>query len=290
MSVSTNRAAKQGSVGVQVSAQQRGLFLRLLVLGGVIMLVSQIVISWIALQGFEDDLKPELNRKAIAVGRALTSELSYAINDLGIPPSELVGVDEYFRHILDANTDIQFLALVDGSSRVMYERNLPQDLRGRLKENAYDPRAPAQAYWTGNIGKYIDSGFPIYSNGNLNATLHVGVSGDNVRRQLATVLYEIIAVGTEHCLVMSPLYASMQQIIYGYRNQTEIPVAISIYRFVDRIGLVVGTLLVALLVQKISNSASMGTIGGVVILAIVLTLVVININRRRAPIPGGVRT
>ncbi len=194
MSVSANRAAKQGSVGVQVSAQQRGLFLRLLVLGGVVMLVSQIVISWIALQGFEDDLKPELNRKAIAVGRALTSELSYAINDLGIPPSELVGVDEYFRHILDANTDIQFLALVDGSSRLMYERNLPQDLRGRLKENAYDPRAPAQAYWTGNIGKYIDSGFPIYSNGNLNATLHVGVSGDNVRRQLATVLYEIIAV------------------------------------------------------------------------------------------------
>ena len=194
MKLREKRTAKQGSASVQVSAQQRGLFLRLLALGGVVMLVSQIIISWIALQGFEEELKPELNRKAIAVGRALSSELSYAINDLGIPATELVGVDEYFRHILDANTDIQFLALVDNSSRVMYERNLPPELRNRLQENAHDAHAPAQSYWTGTIDEYLDSGFPIHSGGTQMATLHVGVSGDIVRRQLATVLYEIIAV------------------------------------------------------------------------------------------------
>ena len=96
----------------------------------------------------------------------------------------------------------------------------------------------------------------------------------------------IIAVGTGHCLVMSPLYAIMQQIIYGYRNQIEIPVAISIYRFVDRIGLVIGPLLAALLVQQMSYPGAMATIGGLVILAVLLTLVAVNADRRR--VPGGV--
>lgn len=188
------RKAKQELAGVQVSSQQRGLFLRLLVLGSVVMLVSQIAISWIALKSFEEELKPELNQKAIAVGRALSSELSYAINELGIPPRELVGVGEYFENILSVNKDIQFLALVDNSSRIMHERNLPQELHNRLQENAHDPEMPPKTYWTGSIDKYLDSGFPIYSGKDLKAALHVGVSVDNIRQQLITVLYEIIAV------------------------------------------------------------------------------------------------
>ncbi|MYD76023.1 MAG: MFS transporter [Gammaproteobacteria bacterium] len=163
-------------------------------MGGAIMLVSQIVISWIALKGFEEELGPELNQKASAVGRALSTELTYAINELGIPPGKLVGVSEYFQHILESNFDIQYLALVDNPSGVMFEHSVPDKLLDQFPATLHESDGSHNSHSIRDIGGYLDHRFPIHFKGDSSAALHVGVSSGNIRQQLATIFFEVIAV------------------------------------------------------------------------------------------------
>ncbi len=178
----------------QDTAMYRAVFYRLLILGGMMVLVGQVIILSIGFKGFEEDLKPELSQKAIAVGRALTTEFSEAINGLGIPLEQLVGVEEYFAGILDSNEDIQFLALADTSPRLLYERNLPNELADQVLEDSYDSTESAISHQSRQLEEFSDNIFPLFSDGELIATLHVGVSGDVLRKQLASILYEVIAV------------------------------------------------------------------------------------------------
>ncbi len=195
MKPSIGKMPPQESSIARKSDTYQGLFYRLLMLAGVVMLVSQIVISWIALKGFEQDLKPEINQKSIAVGRALISELSYAVNDLGVPVNELVGVDEYFKGIMDSNSDIRFLAIFDPSShQLLYERNLPEGLLNQIQDNLSNSNTPIEPHRIRVVDQFVDSEFPIYSGGEPVAILHVGVSGASLQKQLATIFYEVVSV------------------------------------------------------------------------------------------------
>lgn len=188
------KARIEDTADSQASARQRGLFLRLLMLGGAIMLASQVVISWIALKGFEEELGPELNQKAAAVGRALSTELTYAINELGIPPGKLVGVSEYFQHILESNFDIQYLALVDNASGVLFQHSVPDEFPDQFPASLHGSDGSYDLHSIRGISGYLDHRFPIHFEGNSSTALHIGVSSGNIRQQLATIFFEVIAV------------------------------------------------------------------------------------------------
>ena len=172
----------------------RGLIVRLLVLGITVMLVSQVIISWIALDGFEKELRPELNQKAFAVGRAISSEIAYAINDLGIPADQLVRVDGYFEKILESNLDLVFLALADPTSRILFEHNLPPIVLNNIQTNPYKSDSLDYSNQMLNIEGYLDGQFPIHLDGRLQGVLHVGVSDVSLRQQLSVIFYEVIPV------------------------------------------------------------------------------------------------
>ncbi len=175
--------------------QQRSLFFRILMLGISVMLVSQIIISWIALEGFEVEFEPQLNQKAIAVGRAISSELSYAINDLGIPSDQLFGVSDYFNETLNSNPDILFLALLDVSSHIMFENGLPKQLTDRLQTSNQDLLGSiGESYKITDLDDYLDGAFPVYSNGQLDSVLHVGVTQESAQNHISSVFYEVVAV------------------------------------------------------------------------------------------------
>ncbi|MYB33600.1 MAG: hypothetical protein F4X92_00420, partial [Gammaproteobacteria bacterium] len=174
---------------------QRGLYIRLLLLGSAIMLLSQVIISWFALDRFEEALSPQLNQKAVAVGTALSSQITYASQELGIPVNELIGVNDFFQSTLDSNTDLQYLAIVDLNEGVLFQYNTPQGVINSLMEELQrHPYGSQGSHFTEEIAEYLDSRFPIHVNGNPVATLHVGVSTENIRRQLFTIVFEIIAV------------------------------------------------------------------------------------------------
>ncbi len=159
------------------------------------MLLSQVIISWFALDRFEQALIPQLNQKAVAVGTALGSQITYASQELGIPINELIGVNDFFQSTLDSNPDLQYLAIVDLNEGVLFQYNTPQgvinSLMGEMQKQPYGSQG---SHFTEEIAEYLDSRFPIYVNGNPVADLHVGVSTENIRRQLFTIVFEIIAV------------------------------------------------------------------------------------------------
>jgi len=174
--------------------QQKGLFIRLLLLGSAIMLLSQIVISWFALDRFEQALSPQLNQKAVAVGTALSSQITYASEELGIPINELIGVRDFFESTIASNPDLRYLTIVEPDAGVLFDYNTPQDVANSLTSEFSQSLEGQGSYLTEEIAGYMDSRFPIYVDGSSVAQLHVGVSSENVRRQLFTIIFEIIAV------------------------------------------------------------------------------------------------
>lgn len=192
MSTKVERS-KPVSVSKQLSNEQRNLLARMLLLGLTALLIGQIVVSWIALNGFEQDLEPELYQKAHAVGIAISSQLSYAVNDLGIPANELVGIEDFFDSVLAANDDIEFLGLVIPPDQVLQVRGAPLSVLENILTALKQQEAESLQFQM-EIDGYLEGIFPIRSGGQDSAFLHVGVRNEHVRKQLSTIFYEIITV------------------------------------------------------------------------------------------------
>ena len=170
----------------------RGILARLVLLAVVVLLLGQIVVAWFAVTGFERALEPQLSQKAGVVGRAVTDQIRFVVDELGIPPDELVGVDPFLDKILAANADIEYLLLLGSSSEVLFARGLPPETLERLLPELPGPGGEAGAGT--EAGGFIDSAFPIVSDGRVAAVLHVGVSGEYVRGRLSELLYEAVTV------------------------------------------------------------------------------------------------
>ncbi|MYB33860.1 MAG: MFS transporter, partial [Gammaproteobacteria bacterium] len=112
------------------------------------------------------------------------------------------------------------------------------------------------------------------------------LTGDLIGESRA-VLVSIVAVGLGHCLILSPQYAMMQEIVYEHREQIERSVSISIYRFVDRVGLIIGPMLAALLIQRTSYTNAIAAIGMIVLIAMVFSVAFV--SKQRSQIKSAVK-
>ena len=177
----------------QLLAQQHGLLTRLILLSSAVLLVGQIAISWIALDGFEDTLEPQLKIKANAVGYVVSAQISYAVNDLEIPAAELVGMAAYFSNILESNPDIEYLAYLDSDQNVLYSEGIETDTLQRILDGIKQSGQATENY-SAEIEGLLDGAFPLFQGGVESSFLHVGVSGAHVRNQLSEILFEVITV------------------------------------------------------------------------------------------------
>ena len=178
--------------GAQGITRTRGILGRLVLLAIIVLLLGQIVVAWFAVTGFERALEPQLSQKAGVVGRAVADQIEFVVDDLGIPPNELVGVDPFLDKILAANADIEYLILLNSSSEVQFARGLSSEVLERVLPRL--PGADNEAGSKSEIIGYINSVFPIVADGRIATVLHVGVSGEYVRGRLSELLYEAITV------------------------------------------------------------------------------------------------
>ena len=185
-------AAESGSVKGGGITRTRGILGRLVLLSVIVLLLGQIVVAWFAVTGFERALEPQLSQKAGAVGRAVADQIAFVVDDLGIPPDDLVGVDPFLDKILESNTDIEYLLMVDPSSEVQFARGLPPETLERLLSGL--PGAGSETGSRSEVAGFINSVFPIEAGGRVATVLHVGVSGEYVRGRLSELLYESITV------------------------------------------------------------------------------------------------
>ena len=173
-------------------ARTRGILGRLVLLAVIVLLLGQVVVAWFAVTGFEKILEPQLGQKAGVVGRAVADQIEFVVDDLGILPDELVGVDPFLDKILASNTDIEYLIMLSPSSEVQFARGLAPETLERLL-----PELPGAGSETGSrieVAGFIDSVFPITVGDRTVTVLHVGVSGEYVRSRLSELLYEAITV------------------------------------------------------------------------------------------------
>ena len=170
----------------------RGILWKLVVFSIVLLLVGQAALAWFSLRGFETELKPQLNQKAVAVGQSLMDQIGFAIDGIGIPVDRLVGMDEFFDRTLELNHDIEYLALVRPDNHLLYARGRADDflesMAPHLPETIPEPGHQAE------FGEYIDLTFPVMADGRISIVLHVGVSAKYVRNRLSEVLFEMLTV------------------------------------------------------------------------------------------------
>ncbi len=163
---------------------------RLVLFAVMLLLVGQATLAWFALRGFETELKPQLNQKAIAVGESLVDQIGFAVDQIDIPARKLVGVEEFFSDVLALNQDIEYLALVSLDHEVLYVQGLPDSLMGSLQSSL--PDVVTAGHETEFEG-YIDLAFPVVSENDA-GTLHVGVSVKYVRDRLSEILLEVLTI------------------------------------------------------------------------------------------------
>ena len=106
------------------------------------------------------------------VGRAVADQIAFVVDDLGIPPDELVGVDPFLDKILESNADIEYLLMLDSSSEVQFARGLPPETLGRVLPDL--PGADSATGSRSEVGGFINSVFPIEADGQVATVLHVG--------------------------------------------------------------------------------------------------------------------
>ena len=165
---------------------------RLVLLSVIVLLVGQIIVATLAVTGFEKALEPQLSQKAGVVGKAVADQIEFVVDELGIPPQELVGVDPFLEKILGSNADVEYLLMVDPSSQVQFASGLPPEVLERILPDLPDANSARGS--TSEVADFINSVFPIEADGRVVTVLHVGVSGEYVRGRLSDLLYEAVTV------------------------------------------------------------------------------------------------
>ena len=188
----------------------RGTLGRLVLLAASILLLGQTVVAWFAVTGFERVLEPQLSRKADVVGRAVASQLRFVVNDLRIPPNELVAVDPFLDKILSSNSDIKYLLILDASSEVLFARGVSPEVLERILPGLPDSRSAATS--KSEVSGFINGAFPIVTDDAVSAVLHVGVSGEYVRNRLSDLLYEAVTVIVVSLLVTLEILMFMMSV------------------------------------------------------------------------------
>ena len=192
MSSTPDVVAPAGSDTRGAITRTHGILGRLALLAVVVLLVGQVLVAWFAVTGFEKALEPQLSHKAGAVGRAIANQLEFVVDDLGIPPDELVGVDPFLDGILASNADIEYLIVLDATSKVLFTQGLTPATLERILAGL--PAADSETGFTSEIADFINSVFPIVVDGRVATVLHVGVSGEYVRGRLSELMYEVATI------------------------------------------------------------------------------------------------
>ena len=182
---SGGQAASDGIIG-----RPGAVLYRIVALSAILLLVSQIAFAWFSLKGFEQVLKPQLERKGEVVGRAVSDLITFGVSGLEIPPDRLVGVDAYFNSVMSKNAEIEFMALLDrdGDTLVLTHNDEVTD-SGRDLRSSLSDLSPG-----GQMGDRITSAFPIEVDGDVVTTLLVGISTEYVSSRLSDIYFDVVTV------------------------------------------------------------------------------------------------
>ncbi len=98
-----------------------------MVLVGVILAVAQAGLTLDTTRLAESDLAEAVQRKAVVIGDNTVAALEYALS-LGIPFTELRGMEAFLGTILEENRGLSYLVVTDADGTILYSRTAPDTL------------------------------------------------------------------------------------------------------------------------------------------------------------------
>ena len=183
VSADAARGAEAGRpAGGSILGQPTDLLVKIVALSALLLLLTQLLFSWYALRGYEQVLKPQLERKAEAVGHAVANLVEFAMDDLQISIGDLFGVESYFEGVMGANAEIKAMALVDSAGEVLYSGGDPDALMSTGDDG------------TTSIEGMIVEIIPVLVGGEPAANLVVGVSNQYVSDRLSDIYFDVLTV------------------------------------------------------------------------------------------------
>lgn len=169
----------------------RSLLIRLFTLAVLVLVPPMAIVSVRALGQFEQGMIPELDKKAAAIGRDLTAQVERAVA-YGIPIEKLVGVDEFFAPVLEANPELRYLAVTGGDGKVLFLKGAE---RAELEPHTVTAEFPvAGEARKSTIGPYLDLALAINTKEGAVGQVHVGFDQDYIATRLHDIIYDIVLV------------------------------------------------------------------------------------------------
>ena len=107
----------------------QGLQARLVATILVAVMIGMLGVTWATQQAFQEFLRPELQRKAAAVGGSIGELVGRAL-DHGLALPELVGVRAHMDEVRREHGELAFLALRDDAGVVLFDSGRAEDARG----------------------------------------------------------------------------------------------------------------------------------------------------------------
>jgi predicted MFS family arabinose efflux permease len=141
-----------------------------------VLVVGVIAFGVLAVPAFNDALSPELERRASLIGETISDDTERAIG-VGIPLTELVGVEEYFGAFLEEFPEINYLAVTANNDAILYSSDRVSAAGGRVG------RAQSDTY-----------SFDVSSELGQQGTVDVGVDPDFVESKLRELALDMVVI------------------------------------------------------------------------------------------------
>ncbi|MES2118797.1 MAG: MFS transporter [Pseudomonadota bacterium] len=165
--------------------------LRMILLVATMLVLSALLLSWLALRHFERSLPPEMARTVTSIGYSVAGVLEKA-GEHGMALTDMVGVDEFLAAVRKDNPTIVYLVLTDTRGRPLYQDGsdrlaepLALQRLGELEETGIATRAQ---------GAYFDTAMPLTVRHVRIGTLHLGQRTEFVEQKLQEVGYDVLTV------------------------------------------------------------------------------------------------
>ncbi|EIJ42221.1 arabinose efflux permease family protein [Beggiatoa alba B18LD] len=167
---------------------------RLFTFSIILLILSSAGISYFALQAFENELMPEINKKSVAVGNTINQVLLRTIH-YGVPFENLEGVNALFTKVISDHPDIQYIALTNSTGETLYSVGTVDDkLRNYFHQLAPNLSKRHESSQISLFDNFYNTTMPLWGDEQLIGVLHLGVDQKLVQRSLEEITYDILIV------------------------------------------------------------------------------------------------
>lgn len=128
---------------------------KILLLAFACMICGSMLLSWLSLAQYRENLRPALEQKTATIGSSINTVLTGALG-YGIPLQKLQGVNEYLDEMQKTNPEIVFLSVSDDQGRLLYRSQANGDIAGAP---AISPAIDMDGQRIGQIDIHIDPNY-----------------------------------------------------------------------------------------------------------------------------------